>query len=360
MRSRATHLWHPTRVDHLSRNNLTSVCWGSPGPVVLCSLRFFGVCQGPEPCLKSSGLAVCPQSAPSAGPPCPNRPLRHRRESPPASPAIFGPPSRLGPQPSPEAQPRSRARSRALPRPPASVGAVSSHPDWARPYLGSQAPLRYLRCRWGARPASPAALSRPPSRRYGSRLHARPRLRPRAQASGFQCLRRADSGTLRSRRRGPPTLGPLRRLRPTAWTSIGPGKVRFRTFTRRPLRSEIFSHMSCRSRLATLNEKLTALERRIEYIEARVTKGIVQFSLIIAVIIAAGKILTLHGSCIYRVRVRGSLLTARGLRTYLEFRALCITPGSQHASVSNSKTTKTDRLGRLQRLRALCELSFHK
>ncbi|XP_007075534.2 protein BRICK1 isoform X1 [Prionailurus viverrinus] len=32
--------------------------------------------------------------------------------------------------------------------------------------------------------------------------------------------------------------------------------------------------MSCRSRLATLNEKLTALERRIEYIEARVTKDL--------------------------------------------------------------------------------------
>lgn len=31
--------------------------------------------------------------------------------------------------------------------------------------------------------------------------------------------------------------------------------------------------MSCRSRLATLNEKLTALERRIEYIEARVSGG---------------------------------------------------------------------------------------
>lgn len=31
--------------------------------------------------------------------------------------------------------------------------------------------------------------------------------------------------------------------------------------------------MSCRSRLATLNEKLTALERRIEYIEARVSAG---------------------------------------------------------------------------------------
>ncbi|KAK6624784.1 putative protein BRICK1 [Polyplax serrata] len=31
--------------------------------------------------------------------------------------------------------------------------------------------------------------------------------------------------------------------------------------------------MSCRSRLAVLNEKLTILERRIEYLEARVTKG---------------------------------------------------------------------------------------
>ena len=28
--------------------------------------------------------------------------------------------------------------------------------------------------------------------------------------------------------------------------------------------------MSCRSKLATLNEKLTTLERRVEYIEARV------------------------------------------------------------------------------------------
>lgn len=31
--------------------------------------------------------------------------------------------------------------------------------------------------------------------------------------------------------------------------------------------------VSCRSRLATLNEKLTALERRVEYIEAKVTQG---------------------------------------------------------------------------------------
>ncbi|KAF0707283.1 protein BRICK1 [Aphis craccivora] len=30
--------------------------------------------------------------------------------------------------------------------------------------------------------------------------------------------------------------------------------------------------MSCRSRLAILNEKLTTLERRIEYLEARVRK----------------------------------------------------------------------------------------
>lgn len=33
------------------------------------------------------------------------------------------------------------------------------------------------------------------------------------------------------------------------------------------------SDMSCRSRLAVLNEKLTVLERRIDYLEACVTKG---------------------------------------------------------------------------------------
>ncbi len=33
----------------------------------------------------------------------------------------------------------------------------------------------------------------------------------------------------------------------------------------------LFADMSCRSRLATLNEKLTTLERRVEYIEARVS-----------------------------------------------------------------------------------------
>ena len=32
----------------------------------------------------------------------------------------------------------------------------------------------------------------------------------------------------------------------------------------------LFPDTSCRSRLATLNEKLTQLERRVEYIEARV------------------------------------------------------------------------------------------
>lgn len=35
----------------------------------------------------------------------------------------------------------------------------------------------------------------------------------------------------------------------------------------------LFLDLSCRSRLASLNEKLTTLERRIEYLEARVTKG---------------------------------------------------------------------------------------
>jgi len=31
--------------------------------------------------------------------------------------------------------------------------------------------------------------------------------------------------------------------------------------------------LSCRTKLATLNEKLNSLERKIEYLEARVTKG---------------------------------------------------------------------------------------
>lgn len=42
-------------------------------------------------------------------------------------------------------------------------------------------------------------------------------------------------------------------------------------------RNSSSSDMSCRSRLATLNEKLTALERRIEYIEARVSHIALKF-----------------------------------------------------------------------------------
>ncbi|KAJ1203773.1 hypothetical protein NDU88_007554 [Pleurodeles waltl] len=63
--SGAAPLQHPTQADHLSRYNLASVYRGSPGPVVLYSLRFFSVCQGPELYLKSSGLAACPRVAPS-------------------------------------------------------------------------------------------------------------------------------------------------------------------------------------------------------------------------------------------------------------------------------------------------------
>lgn len=39
--------------------------------------------------------------------------------------------------------------------------------------------------------------------------------------------------------------------------------------------------MSCRSRLAILNEKLTTLERRIEYLEARVRINVHVFFIII-------------------------------------------------------------------------------
>ncbi|XP_004536816.1 probable protein BRICK1-B isoform X2 [Ceratitis capitata] len=35
----------------------------------------------------------------------------------------------------------------------------------------------------------------------------------------------------------------------------------------------ITANMSCRSRLAVLNEKLSTLERRIDYLEACVTQG---------------------------------------------------------------------------------------
>ncbi|KAJ1106255.1 hypothetical protein NDU88_003658 [Pleurodeles waltl] len=88
-------------------------------------------------------------------------------------------------------------------RPPYSPGAARL----AAPRLGATSPglpgpLRHLRRRWRTRPESPVAPSRPPSRHFGSRPHARPQLRPRAQASGPQSLRRADSGTLRGRRGG--------------------------------------------------------------------------------------------------------------------------------------------------------------
>lgn len=38
-----------------------------------------------------------------------------------------------------------------------------------------------------------------------------------------------------------------------------------------------FADTSCRSRLASLNEKLTALERQVEYLEARVSDNIQKF-----------------------------------------------------------------------------------
>lgn len=41
----------------------------------------------------------------------------------------------------------------------------------------------------------------------------------------------------------------------------------------RPLTHPSFADMSCRSKLAQLNEKLTTLERRIDYLESSVTKG---------------------------------------------------------------------------------------
>ncbi|KAJ1197375.1 hypothetical protein NDU88_001235 [Pleurodeles waltl] len=53
-------------------------------------------------------------------------------------------------------------------------------------------PLPHFRSRGGTRPGSPAAPLRLPSRRVGSRPYARPRLWPRAQASGPRARQRAD------------------------------------------------------------------------------------------------------------------------------------------------------------------------
>ncbi|KAJ1200168.1 hypothetical protein NDU88_003995 [Pleurodeles waltl] len=50
----------------------------------------------------------------------------------------------------------------------------------------------------------------------------------------------SPASTLRGRRVGPHSLGHFLRLSPSARTSTGPEKVRFRTFSRRPLWSEKF------------------------------------------------------------------------------------------------------------------------
>lgn len=38
-------------------------------------------------------------------------------------------------------------------------------------------------------------------------------------------------------------------------------------------KTEEFTELSCRSKLATLSDKLNLLERKVEFLEARVTKG---------------------------------------------------------------------------------------
>ncbi|KAJ1143243.1 hypothetical protein NDU88_009554 [Pleurodeles waltl] len=107
---------------------------------------------------------------------------------------------------------------------------------------GLPGPNRLLRSRGETRPESPAVLGRPPTRRAGSRPSARSRPRPRGQASGPQARRRAVSAPRHfpGSPRGPNTPGRFRRLDPSTRTSIGPERVRFCMFSRRPLRSEKF------------------------------------------------------------------------------------------------------------------------
>ncbi|KAJ1205998.1 hypothetical protein NDU88_001414 [Pleurodeles waltl] len=123
---------------------------------------------------------------------------------------------------------------------------------WGRPHPVAQSPcasaVRDLT--WATRP--PPAPPLPPDSLLGASrcsvpsAHSPPRFAaPRKAAASAACsgprTPKSPTGRFRhsrGRRGGPHTLGPVRWSRPTAWTSIGPGKARFRLSTHRPLRSE--------------------------------------------------------------------------------------------------------------------------
>ncbi|KAJ1091902.1 hypothetical protein NDU88_005016 [Pleurodeles waltl] len=113
-----------------------------------------------------------------------------------------------------------------------------SAPPQGASSLGPLGPHRLPRSSGETRPESPAVFG--PSA-----------LKPRQSAACFGRATRPPAlvfaagpisplGTFRGRHRGPITPGYRRQRNPSARTPIGPEKVRFLTFSRRPLRSEKF------------------------------------------------------------------------------------------------------------------------
>ncbi|KAJ1082851.1 hypothetical protein NDU88_003016 [Pleurodeles waltl] len=268
----------------LSRHSLISAHRGLPGFTVRYSFRFFSVCQGPGHHLQSSGLQHAPWSHRHLG-----VVLLRLPHGPALAPTLsLGPrlcpgaaPLRLptgcvfnwapGPQP---ASPPQRRDSSGVPRCPragrpraASVRSPARGPNLLRGpapvFSGGRPPPEALLRRtpigrvltWApgpplAPPRSQGDSSRVPRCFWAVRPHAASGRGP-TQGRGFgratrpPALEIADGpipppGTLRGRHRGPITPSHFRRLRLSARTLIGPEKARFRTFSRRPLRSDKF------------------------------------------------------------------------------------------------------------------------
>ncbi|KAJ1197955.1 hypothetical protein NDU88_001799 [Pleurodeles waltl] len=184
----------------------------------------------PQPRGDSSGVPRRP--APSALTPC--RIAAPTGNSTAAGGLLWRPPlssgrppsSRLGPQPRPGPRPRSRAGSRILlGRPP--PGALPRRTPTGRNHSRALGPLPALpQLRGGARPGSPAAPLRLPSRCVGSRPDTRPRPRPRAQASGSRAHQRADFAPRHSpgSPRGPTLARPLPPAQPLRSDLDRPGE----------------------------------------------------------------------------------------------------------------------------------------
>ncbi|KAJ1146219.1 hypothetical protein NDU88_012499 [Pleurodeles waltl] len=181
----------------------------------------------------------------SIGPPDPHRHLRCSGETRPESPADFGP-TALGPL-QPAAQRRTTIPIAGRPQYLQGAARVQkqcrSAARWGASSLGPSGPHRHPRCGGETRPESPAVFGpsalkprQSSAQRKAAAPAARPGLRPLSSRPG-QFRPSALSGVAMG---GPTTPGDRRQCDTSARAPIGPEKVRFFTFSRRPLRSEKF------------------------------------------------------------------------------------------------------------------------